>query len=121
MYAFELWIEAIPEPKRKAVKTKPALALSPLMPLTRDFAFLVDRKAAAGDLTRAVAGADKTLIAGVRVFDVYEGAGVPEGQKSLALEVTIQPKDATLTDAEIEVLSLKIVAAGTKIGAKLRT
>jgi phenylalanyl-tRNA synthetase beta chain len=120
MYAFEVWIEAIPEPKKKAVKTKAALALSPLMPLTRDFAFLVDRTAAAGDLTRAVAGADKALIAGVRVFDVYEGPGVPEGQKSLALEVTIQPRDATLTDAEIEALSSRIVAAAGKVGAKLR-
>jgi len=118
---FEVFVEAIPEPKKKAVKTKPALDLPELMPLTRDFAFLVDRDRPAGDLTKAVAGADKALIAGVRVFDVYEGKGVPEGQKSLALEVAIQPREKTLTDAEIEALSSRIVAAAEKVGAKLRS
>jgi phenylalanyl-tRNA synthetase beta chain len=120
MLGFELWLEAMPEPKRKAVKTKPALALSPLMPLTRDFAFVVDAALPAADLVRAVSGADKALIERVWVFDVYEGAGVPAGQKSLALEVTIQPVDHTLTDAEIEALSARIVAAAEKVGAKLR-
>ena len=91
------------------------------MPLTRDFAFVVTRQTPAGDLVRAVASADKALIAGVRVFDVYEGPGVPEGKKSVAVEVTIQPREKTLTDAEIEALSAKIVAAAEKaVGAKLR-
>jgi len=121
IYAFEVWVEAIPEPKRKAVKTKAALALSPLMPLARDFAFVVDRETAAGDVVRAVQSADRALIAGVRVFDVYEGAGVPEGKKSVAVEVTIQPRDKTLADAEIEALSAKIVGAASKaVGAALR-
>ena len=121
VYAFEIWLEAIPEPKTKAVKTKPALVLSPLMPLTRDFAFVVARATPAGDLVRAVHSADRVLITGARVFDVYEGAGVPEGSKSVAIEVTIQPKDKTLTDAEIEALSARIVAAASKAtGAKLR-
>ena len=121
MVGFELVIGAIPEPKRKATKTKAALALSPLMPLTRDFAFVVDKARAAGDLVRAVAGADKALIADVRVFDLYEGKGVPDGMKSLALEVTVQPREATLTEAEIESLSARIVAAAEKLGAKLRS
>ncbi len=121
VYAFEIWLEAIPEPKKKAVKTKPALALSPLMPLSRDFAFLVDKSTAAADVTRAVQSADRVLISGARVFDVYEGAGVPEGAKSVAVEVTLQPRDKTLTDAEIEAVSAKIVAAAAKsAGAKLR-
>jgi phenylalanyl-tRNA synthetase beta chain len=121
IYAFEVWLEAIPEPKRKAVKTRPALELSPLMPLSRDFAFVVDAGVAAGDLVKAVQGADKALIAQARVFDVYAGAGVPEGAKSLAVEVQIQPRDHTLTDAEIEALSARIVAAAEKaVGAKLR-
>jgi len=120
VYGFEVFVEAIPEPKKKAVKTRPALDLSELMPLTRDFAFLVDRDRPAGDLVKAVAGADKALIAGVRVFDLYEGKGVPEDQQSLALEVTIQPREKTLTDAEIEALSSRIVAAAEKVGAKLR-
>jgi phenylalanyl-tRNA synthetase beta chain len=119
-HAFELFIEALPEPRRKAVKTKPPLALSPFMPLTRDFAFVVDGEMAAGELTRAVLGVDRALIAGARVFDVYEGAGVAAGSKSVAIEVTIQPKDATLTDAQIEALSGRIVAAAEKVGAKLR-
>ena len=121
VYAFEIWLEAIPEPKRKGAKTRSALPLSPFMPLTRDFAFVVDRKVAAGDLVRAAAGADKVLVSAVRVFDVYEGPGVPEGQKSLALEVTLQPREATLTDADIEGVSAKIVAAAAKAtGARLR-
>jgi phenylalanyl-tRNA synthetase beta chain len=121
VYGFEIWLEAIPEPKKKAVKTKPALELSPLMPLSRDFAFVVDAKVAAGDLVRAVTGADKQLITAARVFDVYAGAGVPDGAKSLAIEVSIQPRERTLTDVEIDALSERIVAAAAKaVGAKLR-
>jgi phenylalanyl-tRNA synthetase beta chain len=121
VYAFEAWVETIPEPKKRAVKTKPALVLSSLMPLTRDFAFLMAETTPAGDLTRAVQSADRALIAGVRVFDVYRGPGVPEGQKSVALEVAIQPPEKTLEDAEIEALSGKIVAAaGKAVGAVLR-
>jgi phenylalanyl-tRNA synthetase beta chain len=122
VYAFELWLEAIPEPKKKAAKTKPALALSPFMPLTRDFAFVVDRATPAGDLVRAVLAADRTLISAVTVFDVYEGKGVPKGAKSVAVEVTIQPREKTLTEPEIEALSAKIIAAAQKaVGAALRS
>jgi phenylalanyl-tRNA synthetase beta chain len=118
---FELAVDAIPEPKKKATKTKPALELSALMPLSRDFAFLVTADVPAADLTKAVAGADKALITQARVFDVYQGAGVPEGFKSLAVEVLLQPREKTLTDAEIEALSSKVVAAAEKaVGAKLR-
>jgi phenylalanyl-tRNA synthetase beta chain len=120
--AFEAWVEAIPEPKRKGAKTRPALTLSPFMPLTRDFAFVLDRETAAGDLARAVQAADRVLIAGVNVFDVYEGPGVAAGQKSVAIEVTVQPRDKTLSDSEIEALSSKIVAAaGKAVGATLRS
>jgi phenylalanyl-tRNA synthetase beta chain len=122
IYGFEIWLEAVPEPKRKAIKTRAALALSPLMPLRRDFAFVVGANVAAADLVRAVQTADKTLIDRVWVFDVYAGAGVPEGSKSLALEVTLQPTDHTLTEPEIEALSSRIVAAAEKaVGAKLRS
>lgn len=118
---FELIVDAIPEPKKKATKTKPALDLSTLMPLSRDFAFVVGADVAAADLTKAVAGADKALITQARVFDVYQGAGVPEGSKSVAVEVLLQPREKTLTDAEIEALSAKVVAAAEKaVGAKLR-
>jgi phenylalanyl-tRNA synthetase beta chain len=121
MLGFEIWVEAIPEPKKKALKTRPALALSPLMPLSRDFAFVVDRETPAGELARAVQAAERTLIAGVRVFDVYEGPGLGDGKKSVAVEVTLQPREKTLADAEIEALSAKIVAAaGKAVGALLR-
>ncbi|WP_395673640.1 phenylalanine--tRNA ligase subunit beta [Phenylobacterium sp.] len=121
MLAFEINLDAIPEPKRKAVKTKAALELSPLMPLRRDFAFLVPVETPAGDLVRPIIGAEKALIADARVFDVYQGKGVAEGQKSVAIEVTLQPREKTLTDAEIEAVSAKIVAAAEKaVGAKLR-
>ncbi|MFN9925522.1 MAG: phenylalanine--tRNA ligase subunit beta, partial [Phenylobacterium sp.] len=122
LLAFEIVLEAIPEPKRKGgIKTKAPLSLSTLMPLRRDFAFLVDAGVAAGDLTRPILGVDKALIAEARVFDVYRGQGVPEGKVSLAVEVTIQPREKTLTESEIESLSTRIVAVVAKAtGASLR-
>jgi phenylalanyl-tRNA synthetase beta chain len=80
----------------------------------------VDAKVAAGEIVKAVKLADRALIASVDVFDIYEGKGVPDGQKSVAVAVRVQPKDATLTEAEIEALAQKIVAAALKIGATLR-
>jgi phenylalanyl-tRNA synthetase beta chain len=121
MLAFEIVLDAVPEPRGAKSKARGSANLANLMPLTRDFAFVVEDGKAAGELMRAVAGADKALIADVRVFDVYRGAGVPEGMKSVALEVVIQPVEATLTDAEIEALSARIVAAAGKLGASLRT
>ena len=120
MLAFEIVLDAVPEPRGKATKARGAANLAALMPLTRDFAFVIDEGKAAGDLVRAVAGADKALIAEVRVFDVYRGPGVAEGMKSVALEVVIQPREATLAEPEIEGLSAKVVAAAAKAGAALR-
>ncbi len=117
---FEVRLDNLPQPKAKSGKSKGALTLSPFMPLTRDFAFLVPEATAAGDLVRAVRGADKTLISDAQVFDVYTGAGVPDGHKSLAVEVTIQPVDKTLTEPEIEAIRDKVVAAAAKSGATLR-
>ena len=121
MLAFEIVLEAVPEPRGTKSKARGPANLTNLMPLTRDFAFLVEDGKAVGDLTRAVAGADKALIAEVRVFDVYRGAGVPGGMKSVALEVVIQPVGATLTEPEIEALSARVVAAADKTGARLRS
>lgn len=121
MLGFEINLDAIPEPKRKGVKTRPALDLSTLMPLRRDFAFVVGADTPAGDLIRPILGADKTLIAEARVFDVYQGAGVPDGMKSVAIEVVVQPREKTLTETEIDGLSGRILAAAEKaVGAKLR-
>ncbi|MEO0400633.1 MAG: phenylalanine--tRNA ligase subunit beta [Pseudomonadota bacterium] len=107
---FEIYLDAIPQPKAKGGKARSALDASEFMPLRRDFAFLVDVDIAADVLLRAVRGAEKSLIDGVRLFDDYRGKGVPEGQKSLAVEVTLQPRDKTLKDEEIEAVSAKIVA-----------
>ena len=120
MLAFEIVLDAVPEPRGQKSKARGAAVLHPLMPLTRDFAFVTDEGKPTGDLVRAVAGADKALITEVRVFDLYRGAGVAEGQKSVALEVVIQPREATLTEAEIEALSARVVAAAGKAGATLR-
>ncbi|QYF86485.1 phenylalanine--tRNA ligase subunit beta [Brevundimonas sp. PAMC22021] len=120
MLAFEIVLDAVPEPRGKSGKARGAANLANLMPLTRDFAFVVEEGKAAGDLVRAIAGADKALIADVRVFDVYRGKGVDDGFKSVALEVVIQPREATLTDAEIEALSARVIAAAEKQGARLR-
>ena len=120
MLAFEIVLESVPEPRGKGGKARGPADLANLMPLTRDFAFLVEDGKASGDLVRAVSGADKALIAEVRVFDLYRGPGVPEGKASMALEVVIQPREATLTEAGIDALSAKIVAAAEKTGATLR-
>ncbi|MEM1193043.1 MAG: phenylalanine--tRNA ligase subunit beta [Pseudomonadota bacterium] len=121
VYGFEIAIDMIPGGKGKATKTRPALGLSDLLPLTRDFAFILDEGVAAETLLKAVRGADKKLIDAVHLFDVYQGKGVPDGKKSLAIEVKITPQDQTLTDEEIEALSAKIVAQVEKAtGAALR-
>lgn len=119
--AFEVFLEAIPQPKPKSSKARPALKSSAFQPVDRDFAFVVDASIAADALVRAAKGADKALISDVRVFDLYEGQGVGEGKKSLALAVTLQPVEKTLTDDEIEAVSSAIVAAvGKATGGVLR-
>ncbi|MEX0751591.1 MAG: phenylalanine--tRNA ligase subunit beta [Xanthobacteraceae bacterium] len=119
--AFEVILERIPEPKAKATRAKPALELAPFQPVERDFAFVVDRAVQAGDIVKAAQAADRKLIAGVNVFDVYEGKGIDPGKKSIAIAVTIQPREKTMTDEEIEALGAKIVADVTKkTGGALR-
>jgi phenylalanyl-tRNA synthetase beta chain len=119
--ALEAYTDDLPAVKPKASRARPPLVKSDLMPLTRDFAFILDDAKPAGDLIRAAYGADKTLISDVAVFDVYRGAGVPAGKKSLAIQVTLQPKDKTLTDADIEAVSAKVISQAAKaVGATLR-
>ena len=121
LYAFERRLQALPEAKRRPTKTRPAADLPTLQPVWRDFAFVVEEARAAGDLVRAAAGADKALIAGARVFDLYRGPGVADGFKSVAVEVRLQPREHTLTEAELETVSAGIVAAVEKTGARLRS
>ncbi len=112
--AFEVFLEAIPLPKARDGRARPALELSPFHAVARDFAFVVDEDLPAETLIRAARGADKALISNVELFDVYAGKGVEAGKKSLAIAVTLQPTQRTMTDAEIEEVANKIVAQVAK-------
>lgn len=119
--AFEIWPDNIPAPRKKnASKAKGALTLSDFMPVHRDFAFIVPDTLAAGDLIKAAKGADRGLITDVNLFDVYQGKGIDDGYKSLAIDVTLTPKDATLTDKDIDGVSDKVIAGVAKLGGILR-
>jgi phenylalanyl-tRNA synthetase beta chain len=114
LVAFEVILEKIPEPKVRPTRAKPPLDVSPFQPVERDFAFVVDASVKAVDVVRAAQNVDKKLVTSVVVFDVYEGKGIDTGKKSIAIAVTIQPREKTMTDAEIEALAVKIVAEVTK-------
>lgn len=121
--AVELYLDALPAKRSKDQGggfMRPAYTPPALQAVTRDFAFLVPSAMPAGDLVRAVRGADKAAIVDARLFDVFEGAGVEEGQKSLAVEVTLQPGDKSFTDAELKAVADKVIAAAGKLGAVLR-
>jgi phenylalanyl-tRNA synthetase beta chain len=116
--AFELILEAIPESKSKG---KALFSPSPYQAVERDFAFVVGGSVSADEVIKAAKSAERILIEAVSVFDLYEGKGVPEGKKSLAISVRLQPKDKTLTDAEIEAVAQKIIASVAKAtGGTLR-
>ncbi len=119
--AFEVMLETLPAPKAKPTKTKPKLELPEFQAVERDFAFLVEAKVSAGEIIKAATSADRALIESVTVFDVYEGQGVEPGHKSVAIAVRLQPRERTLTEADIEMVSGKIIGAVAKsTGAKLR-
>src|SRR6266404_9281857 len=121
LVAFEAILERIPQPKAKPARARPKLELSPFQPIERDFAFVVEGGVPAGDIVRAAQWADRKLITAVTVFDAYEGAGIEPGKKSIAIAVTLQPREKTLTDAEIEAIAARIVAeVGKKTGGVLR-
>jgi len=121
LMAFEVILDRIPQAKQRPTRAKPLLELSPFQPVSRDFAFIVDRTVKAGDIVRAALGVDKKLIIDVTVFDVYEGKGIDDGKKSIAIAVVMQPREKTMTDQEIEAIAAKIVAEVTrKTGGVLR-
>jgi phenylalanyl-tRNA synthetase beta chain len=121
LVAFEVILERIPEPKARATRAKSVLELSPFQPVERDFAFVVERGVKAADIVRAAQSADRKLIVGVTVFDVYEGPGIEPDKKSIAIAVTMQPRERTMTDTEIDALAGKIVAeVGKRTGGTLR-
>ncbi len=119
--AFEITLDGVPPPKARPTKAKPKLERSEFMPVTRDLAFVTAEATRAADILKAALGADRALLSEADIFDVYRGPGVPEGSKSVALAVTLQPRERTLTDAEIDGVVAKIVAEVTKkTGATLR-
>jgi phenylalanyl-tRNA synthetase beta chain len=118
---FEIILDAIPESKAKT-RTRPLFQPSSYPAVERDFAFVVDAKVTADEIVRSARNVERNLIERVDVFDVYEGAGVPEGRKSIAIAVRLQPKERTLTEADIDAVAQKIVAAVSKATAgTLRT
>ncbi len=120
--AFEAILDAIPAAKVRTTKTRPPLDLPDLQAVRRDFAFVVDRGVEATRIIRAAEGADRKLIAAVEVFDVFEGEVIGKGRKSVAIEVTLQPAERTMTEPEIEAVSARIVAEVAKAtGAVLRS
>ncbi|WP_408587157.1 phenylalanine--tRNA ligase subunit beta [Novosphingobium sp.] len=116
----ELFLDRIPAKKGQSGFARAAYAPPALQAVTRDFAFLLPLGVPAGDLLRSVKGADKANITGARVFDDFRGTGVPEGHKSVALEVTLQPVDKSYDEAALKAIADKIVAAAAKQGAVLR-
>ena len=124
LVAFEVVLERVPEPRSRGTHAKPVLELSPFQPVQRDFAFVVDREVKAADIVRAAQSADRKLITGITVFDLYEGQGaqgIASGKMSIAIAVTLQPRERTMTDAEIEALAAKIVGeVGKRTGGVLR-
>ncbi len=119
--AFEIVLDAVPAPKARSTKARSKLERSDFMPVERDLAFVVAEGVRAGDVLKAAQGAERTLISNIDVFDVYQGKGLAEGTKSIAIAVTLQPRERTLTDAEIEAAVARIVAeVSKKTGAALR-
>ncbi len=115
----EIFLDVIPL-KKKSGHMRDAYTPPALQSVKRDFAFVVDADLPADDLRRAVKGADKRLITDARIFDLFEGESLEEGKKSLAVEVTLQPQDATLTEGDLKALSDKVVASAANLGAELR-
>ena len=118
--AVELFLDAIPAKKGGGAFARAAYAPPALQAVLRDFAFLVPLELPAGDLLRAVRGADKANIVDARIFDDFRGQGVPEGRKSLAIEITLQPGEKSYTDADLKAIADKVVGAAAKLGAELR-
>jgi len=119
--AFEIYVDSLPRPKARKLAARPVLELTQFQRVERDFAFVVDVDVEAATVSRAAAGADKKLITDIKVFDVFQGGSLGDGKKSIAINVTLQPTEATLTDAEIDAVANGIVAnVGKQTGGILR-
>lgn len=118
--AAQIFLDALPPKRGGNGRMRPAYTPPALQAVKRDFAFLVPEALEADRLLRAVRGADKAAIASVSLFDVFTGQGVAQGEKSLALEVVLQPTEKSFTDEELKAIGDRIVAAAGKLGARLR-
>ena len=114
---FEVFLDNLPKSKPKKSQARPLVKLSAFQSVERDFAFLVDTDVEAAQVVRAAFAADKGLIRDVQLFDVYQGQGVAVGKKSVAVQVTLQPFDKTMTDEEIDAVATKVVASVAKMTA----
>jgi phenylalanyl-tRNA synthetase beta chain len=116
----ELFLDRLPARKGAGAFARAHFAPPALQAVTRDFAFLIAADRPAGEVVRAVRGADKANIVAARVFDDFRGSGVPEGMRSLAVEVTLQPLDKSYDEAALKAISDRIVGAVAKLGGTLR-
>ncbi|MDA0662472.1 MAG: phenylalanine--tRNA ligase subunit beta [Proteobacteria bacterium] len=120
--AFEVFLDAVPQPKSRAGKARPLLQSSPYQPVNRDFAFVMADDVPVAKLLTAIRVAERKLVADVGVFDVFTGPSIGPGRKSIAVSVTLQPTKATMTEAEIDAVAGRIVASVEKqTGGVLRS
>ena len=115
---FEIFLDNLPKNNKK--RKNKALEVSDFQRVKRDFAFILDKNIKAGDILKSISKIDKNLISDINIFDLYQGDKIEEGKKSIAFSVILSPKDKTLENAEIEVLSDKIINSVQSFGGILR-
>ena len=119
---FEIFLDNIPESRKKIRESKPQFIVSDYQKVVRDFAFVIDEKYSSGEITSLVKKINKDLIKDVKIFDVYQGDNIDSGKKSIAFNVTLEPKDKTLSEKDIEQISKKIISTVQEAtGAALRS
>ena len=122
LVGFEIFLDNLRLPKKSLKDQKTKYSVSDFQKSERDFAFIIDKQITAQDLVSAVSNVDKNLISNIKVFDVYEGDNIPKNQKSIAISVTIQSSEKTLTDNDLEKINnLIIETVQNKTGAKIRS
>ena len=119
---FEIFLDNIPEPRKKIRETKPQFVISDYQKVTRDFAFVIEEKFSSGEIISLVKNIDRELIKVVKIFDIYQGDNIEVGKKSIAFTVTLEPKNKTLSENDIEQISKKIVSlVQESTGATIRS
>jgi len=119
---FEIFLDIVPEARKKIREVKPQFIVSDYQKVVRDFAFVIDEKYSSGQIINLVKKIDKGLISDVKIFDIYHGDNISSGKKSIAFNVTLEPKDKTLSENDIEQVSKKIISKiQESTGATLRS